>query len=151
MADSLGGAQRVATIQSSSREIIPGKSRGEQLPDDHSIIPVHNGVEVRGVDLDPHTRCIHYHSPTDVVAIKMKCCGLYYACKDCHIALAGHEIAAWPRSEWDQQAVLCGACKTELSIREYLQSGSQCPACGSAFNPGCRKHHHFYFEEEEAY
>jgi uncharacterized CHY-type Zn-finger protein len=102
---------------------------------------------VRGVNLDAQTRCVHYHSAADIVAIKMKCCGVYYACKDCHTELAGHAIAVWPRSEWEQRAVLCGACGAELTIREYLQSKSRCPAGSAVFNPGCRKHHHFYFEE----
>jgi uncharacterized CHY-type Zn-finger protein len=37
------------------------------------------------------------------------------ACKACHDALADHAIAVWPRGEWDQPAVLCGACGMELS------------------------------------
>ena len=102
--------------------------------------------EVRGVDLDPETRCAHYRSPVDIVAIKMKCCGIYYACKDCHIALAGHSIAVWPRDEWDERAILCGACGTEMTIREYLECESRCPKCSAAFNPACRNHYHFYFE-----
>jgi uncharacterized CHY-type Zn-finger protein len=80
----------------------------------------------------------------------MRCCGVYYACKDCHVALAGHAIAVWPRGEWDAPAVLCGACGVEMTIREYLDCESRCPACGAGFNPGCRKHHHFYFEEKKA-
>jgi uncharacterized CHY-type Zn-finger protein len=102
--------------------------------------------EVNGIDLDAQTRCTHYSTPLDIVAIRMKCCGLYYACKDCHEALAGHAIEVWPRSEWDRPAVLCGACSTELSIRTYLECSNQCPACGAQFNPGCRNHHHFYFD-----
>jgi uncharacterized CHY-type Zn-finger protein len=102
--------------------------------------------QVRGVDLDAQTRCAHYRTQRDIVAIKMKCCGVYYACKDCHAALAGHPIQVWPQSEWDAPAVLCGSCGTELSINRYLQCGSQCPVCGAAFNPGCRSHYHFYFE-----
>jgi|SRR6266851_5407230 len=105
--------------------------------------------EVRGIDLDPQTRCAHYRSSLDIVAIKMKCCGVYYACKDCHIALAGHPIVVWPRAEWQQRAVLCGACKRELAVREYLHSESRCPGCGAAFNPACANHHHFYFETQE--
>jgi uncharacterized CHY-type Zn-finger protein len=101
---------------------------------------------VRGINLDAQTRCLHYHSAADIVAIKMKCCGIYYACKDCHIALAGHAIAVWPRSDRDQQVVLCGACGAELTIRAYLNCDSRCPACRAEFNPGCRSHHHFYFE-----
>jgi uncharacterized CHY-type Zn-finger protein len=76
----------------------------------------------------------------------MKCCGVYYACKDCHIVLADHPIEVWPRSEWNRGAILCGACCTEITIQSYLQSGSSCPNCGEQFNPGCRNHYHFYFE-----
>jgi len=104
--------------------------------------------EVRGLDLDPQTRCLHYHSPLDVIAIKMKCCGVYYACKDCHVAMADHPINVWPNAEFDQPAVLCGACKRELTIREYLQSDSRCPHCHAAFNPACANHYHFYFAIE---
>ena len=103
--------------------------------------------EVRGVDQDAQTRCAHYRSELDIVAIKMKCCGVYYACKDCHEALAGHAMEAWPRSEWSQAAVLCGACGCEMSIEAYLSCGYRCPACGAAFNPGCRRHSHFYFAD----
>jgi uncharacterized CHY-type Zn-finger protein len=102
--------------------------------------------DVRGINLDIQTRCIHYRGPLDIVAIKMKCCGVYYACKDCHEALAGHAIEVWPRSEWEQTAVLCGACAAELSVSAYLECGNACPACGAGFNPGCRNHYHFYFE-----
>jgi Uncharacterized conserved protein len=104
--------------------------------------------EVRGVDLDGQTRCAHYRTAADIIAIKMKCCGVYYACKDCHEALADHPIEVWPRSEWDSRAILCGACGSELTINEYMQSGYHCPRCKAAFNPGCRNHYHLYFESE---
>jgi uncharacterized CHY-type Zn-finger protein len=103
--------------------------------------------EIRGVALDAETRCAHWHSELDVIAIRMKCCGVYYACKDCHDALAGHAIVAWPRAEWNEKAVLCGACGCEMSVREYLDCANACPACGAGFNPGCRSHNHFYFED----
>ena len=101
---------------------------------------------MRGVNLDLQTRCAHYRGPTDIIAIKMKCCGVYYACKDCHGALADHEIAVWPETEWDQEAILCGACGFVLIIWEYMQSNSRCPACRAEFNPGCRNHYHHYFQ-----
>jgi uncharacterized CHY-type Zn-finger protein len=101
---------------------------------------------VRGVELDPHTRCAHWRSPLDIVAIRMRCCGDYWACKDCHDALAGHPAEVWPRAQFDQQAVLCGACGTELTIRQYLDCANRCPACGAGFNPGCRHHYRFYFQ-----
>jgi uncharacterized CHY-type Zn-finger protein len=101
---------------------------------------------VQGLDLDAQSRCAHWRSPLDIVAIRMKCCGAYYACKDCHEALAGHALAVWPRGEWGERAVLCGGCGAELTIAAYLASSDACPACHAPFNPGCRHHHHFYFE-----
>jgi uncharacterized CHY-type Zn-finger protein len=106
-------------------------------------------ASVRGVNLDSQTRCEHYHGPTDIIAIKMKCCGEYYACKDCHETLADHPIAVWPQNERDQEAVLCGACGTMLTIRDYMESDSRCPACQAQFNPGCRNHYHFYFQAQK--
>lgn len=100
---------------------------------------------VLGVDVDPQTRCSHYQSALDVIAIKLQCCGEYYACKECHDALADHELAPWPRDEFDLKAVLCGVCGSELSIDAYLGCDNSCPACGAGFNPGCRHHHPFYF------
>jgi uncharacterized CHY-type Zn-finger protein len=38
---------------------------------------------VHGIELDAQTRGAHWRSPLDIVAIKMKCCGVYYACKNC--------------------------------------------------------------------
>jgi uncharacterized CHY-type Zn-finger protein len=101
--------------------------------------------EVRGIDLDAQTRCRHYHKPTDIIAIKMRCCGAFYACKECHDALAGHAIEPWPAPERHEHAILCGACRAILTISEYLECGYRCPKCGAAFNPACRNHHHFYF------
>jgi uncharacterized CHY-type Zn-finger protein len=103
---------------------------------------------VYGIELDSQTRCAHYRGPLDIVAIRMKCCGRYYGCKDCHDAMAGHALEAWPESEWDRRAVLCGACGVELSIRQYLECAHTCPVCKAQFNPGCRNHSHFYFETE---
>jgi uncharacterized CHY-type Zn-finger protein len=108
-----------------------------------------NLPQVCGVNVDAQTRCGHYHGVTDIIAIKMWCCGIYYACEECHIELAGHAIEVWPRSEWDTAAIICGACGLELSVRRYMESESHCPECGAGFNPGCRKHYRFYFEVGE--
>jgi uncharacterized CHY-type Zn-finger protein len=101
--------------------------------------------EVRGVGLDGQTRCTHYHSALDIIAIKMMCCGIYYACKDCHETLADHSIKVWPVEMWDEKAILCGNCGEELSISEYMATGYKCPMCSAGFNPGCRNHYQFYF------
>ena len=99
---------------------------------------------VRGVELDAETRCLHYHSVLDIIAIKMMCCGDFYACTECHEALADHPIEVWPVDRWDQRAILCGHCGEELSIAEYMTSGYACPTCDAAFNPGCRNHYRYY-------
>lgn len=104
------------------------------------------GPKVHGIDITPLTQCAHWHSEKDIIAIKHKCCGAYYACISCHEALAAHEPRVWPRGEWSTKAVLCGRCRMELTIREYLGSGSMCPGCSAAFNPGCALHYELYFE-----
>lgn len=104
---------------------------------------------VRGIGLDDQSRCVHYHGPADIVAIRFMCCGAYYACKDCHAALADHDIRVWPKEQWHEKAIRCGACEGELTIQAYLDGPAMCPACGAQFNPRCRHHHHFYFAVEE--
>ena len=101
-------------------------------------------VTVLGKTVDDQTRCIHYHSALDVIAIKFACCGQYYPCHLCHEEAAGHPARVWPVSEQDERAVLCGVCKFELTITEYLGVDA-CPRCEAEFNPGCRLHSHLYF------
>jgi uncharacterized CHY-type Zn-finger protein len=103
-------------------------------------------IHVQGRTVDGQTRCIHYHSPLDIIAIKFKCCGEYYPCFECHEEAAGHSAERWKRSEWDQKAILCGVCRHEMRIAEYLECGNRCPSCNAAFNPGCSKHYHLYFD-----
>jgi uncharacterized CHY-type Zn-finger protein len=105
---------------------------------------------VYGLDLDPESRCAHWHGPLDIIAIKMRCCGAYYACRECHDVLADHPAKVWPQTAWREVAVLCGACGRELTVAEYLACDNRCPACLAAFNPGCRKHKHLYFATEAA-
>ncbi|HCA60184.1 MAG TPA: hypothetical protein DEP46_19645 [Blastocatellia bacterium] len=105
-----------------------------------------HGKEVFGVEVDEETRCGHWHSPLDIIAIRFKCCGRWYPCFDCHAEVAGHEPAVWPRAERAEKAILCGGCGVELSIDDYLACENLCPACECQFNPGCAKHYHLYFE-----
>lgn len=105
-----------------------------------------SGPVVHGVDVQTHTECAHWHSERDIIAIRHKCCGQFYACISCHDALAGHANRCWPKTERDTPAVLCGRCRRQLTIAEYLASGNVCPGCRAAFNPGCAKHYDLYFE-----
>ena len=103
-------------------------------------------LKIKGKLVDEYTRCVHYHSLLDIIAIKFRCCGEYYPCHNCHSEEAAHETEVWKKSEFDTKAVLCGVCKNEMTIREYLTSSSECPFCKAAFNPGCSNHYHLYFE-----
>jgi uncharacterized CHY-type Zn-finger protein len=104
---------------------------------------------VHGVDVDANTRCAHYHSEKDVIAIKFHCCRQYYACFFCHQELAGHTAEKWPKPQWNEQAILCGNCSNEMTIATYLDA-ERCPNCDHLFNEGCRNHYHLYFDWEGA-
>jgi uncharacterized CHY-type Zn-finger protein len=101
---------------------------------------------LKGKLTDNETRCVHYHSALDIIAIKFKCCNEYYPCYECHAEEAGHEAKVWKKEEWVTKAVLCGHCKGELSIQQYMESNNHCPNCKAAFNPNCSRHYHLYFE-----
>ena len=105
-----------------------------------------HGVAVQGIDVDISGRCAHWRGPTDIVALRMRCCGLWVSCFACHEAVADHPAVAWPVCCRNAKAVLCGACGSRLSIAEYLDNGVACPRCAAHFNPGCARHHHLYFE-----
>lgn len=106
---------------------------------------IHNETII-GVDIDPETRCAHWHGELDIIAIKFKCCGRWFPCYECHTAAADHEPQIWPVNERNSLAVLCGKCGYQLSISEYFECGSVCPVCAGSFNPGCENHYHLYFE-----
>ena len=103
-------------------------------------------IKVYGKLVDGETRCEHYDSPLDIIAIKFKCCDNYYPCYQCHEETADHPAKVWNKDDWDTKGILCGVCKYELTINEYMKSNDQCPNCRSAFNPNCSKHYHLYFQ-----
>lgn len=100
--------------------------------------------KVYGSLVDYETRCIHYHSFLDVIAIKFKCCNKYYPCFQCHNEHEPHSIQRWSKNEFNVKAILCGICHHELSIQDYMMTDS-CPNCHSHFNPSCKSHYHLYF------
>jgi len=100
---------------------------------------------VVGLAVDDQTRCAHYDTDRDVVAIRFHCCGTYYPCFRCHDSCVDHDAEQWPRERFDVPAVLCGVCRAELTVREYLDCDHECPTCEAGFNPGCRRHAELYF------
>ena len=49
---------------------------------------------VLGPVVDEMTRCVHYRTEVDIVAIKFACCNEYYPCHRCHEETADHPAAA---------------------------------------------------------
>ncbi|WP_211746097.1 CHY zinc finger protein [Paenibacillus sp. Marseille-Q4541] len=103
-------------------------------------------MNIYGAVVDNSTRCIHYHSEKDIIAIKFTCCERYYPCYKCHEEQADHSIQRWPQEQFDEYAILCGNCHTEMTIRQYM-STTNCPQCHAIFNERCAMHYPIYFEQ----
>ena len=102
-------------------------------------------ISIKGKTIDNQTRCVHYYSDLDIVAIKFICCNEYYPCYACHEETADHLSETWNKSEWETLAILCGACQQEMTINQYLNCEAACPFCQAPFNPKCSNHYHLYF------
>lgn len=102
-------------------------------------------TRVVGPVVDDETRCVHYRTPLDVIAIKFACCHEFFPCHLCHAETADHDAVQWPVDERAEQAVLCGVCGHLLTIASYLNADA-CPACAAGFNPGCKPHAALYFQ-----
>jgi uncharacterized CHY-type Zn-finger protein len=100
---------------------------------------------VWGPVVDDATRCIHYATARDVIAIEFACCREFYPCHLCHAETADHPAEQWAADARDEHAVLCGECGHLLTIGEYA-SAHACPACAAPFNPNCKLHWGLYFE-----
>jgi uncharacterized CHY-type Zn-finger protein len=66
-------------------------------------------ISIKGRPIDNQGRCIHYHSPLDIIAIRFKCCEEYYPCYQCHEETANHAPEVWQKDEYNTRAILCGA------------------------------------------
>ena len=103
--------------------------------------------DVRGAVVDTETRCIHYSTELDVIAIRFFCCGEFYPCHLCHEEAVDHQSERWPIDRRNEPAVLCGRCGHVLTVGEY-GAAETCPSCGGMFNPGCKLHWNLYFDPD---
>lgn len=101
--------------------------------------------DVLGAVVDSHTRCTHFHTERDVVAIKFACCQHWYPCHRCHEESERHAMRPWPADQLGEFAILCGVCRKTMTITDYLQVDG-CSNCAAAFNPGCASHWSIYFD-----
>lgn len=104
--------------------------------------------EVRGNPVDDETRCVHWDSQLDVVAFRFPCCQGWWPCRSCHDEATDHQAETWGLEARDTEAVLCGVCKTTMTIEAYLACHHACPGCRARFNPGCQDHWPTYIEIE---
>lgn len=102
-------------------------------------------MDIFGSVVDNQTRCVHYHTEKDIIAIKFKCCNRYYPCYKCHEEHADHCIERWTEDQFDELAIFCGNCHKELTIHEYMNTTS-CYHCRAIFNERCANHYPIYFE-----
>jgi uncharacterized CHY-type Zn-finger protein len=134
--------RRRATVQG-ELDLVLLDVRAANVPGRGILVPMR--PLVHGPTVDEQTRCIHYATPLDVIAIRFACCGEYYPCHLCHDETADHPSLPWPEGSDDVFAVLCGQCWSELTIGEY-RAATDCPRCGALFNPRCVAHHPIYFD-----
>lgn len=106
-------------------------------------------MRVHGRTIDDQTRCVHYGTVLDVIALRFVCCGRFYPCHLCHEEAAGHPALPWPHDRRDEGVVLCGVCGAQLGVDEY-RAVTACPTCDAPFNPGCHLHDALYFESAPA-
>jgi uncharacterized CHY-type Zn-finger protein len=102
--------------------------------------------KVLGREIDNESRCFHWHSKLDIVAMRFKCCMEYYGCRQCHDEIANHDVILWDLIN-DQyvDVVMCGSCASTLTTHDYLQGHDKCPTCKAPWNPRCELHRHLYF------
>lgn len=107
-----------------------------------------NDINLDGLFVDEYTRCEHYHTDLDIIALKFKCCNAYYPCYQCHEQLVTHETQKFNVSAHSEELViLCGYCKLELTFSQYSKSDPvECMNCHKPFNCGCKAHYNLYFE-----
>ncbi|KAL6940858.1 hypothetical protein ACO0QE_004776 [Hanseniaspora vineae] len=114
---------------------------------------------IKGLLVDDESRCEHWHSDLDVVALKFKCCpAVYYCCYSCHLEVNNidpetgsapngqHQIEKFSRSDDTVKLIMCGACKTEMTFTEYTKN-MKCYNCKHDFNPRCKLHYDLYFTQ----
>ncbi len=104
------------------------------------------GHIVKGSVVDNETRCKHYQTERDRIAIKFFCCQTYFPCFLCHEEDGCGDVKVWPQDQFHHRAILCGACGTELTVHEYVQGENKCPNCRASFNPNCHLHENLYFD-----
>jgi len=97
--------------------------------------------KIYGVETDKEGRCIHYHSPQDVIANKCARCLKFYACYRCHDELEDHTFE--PVDFEEENTVMCGSCGRLYSYKEY-SCLTKCKKCSHEFNPGCSLHKNVY-------
>ena len=93
--------------------------------------------DVFGKTVDEHTRCVHYATELDIIAIRFACCDRYFPCHLCHSETADHPAMQWPTDKFDQPAILRELL--ERTDDRGLQSSRQLPRMPRTLQPPLRR------------
>lgn len=102
-------------------------------------------VKVYGLFIDNEIWCIYYYLFLDVIVIKFKCCNKYYLCYKCYNEYVFYIIERWVENEFDEKVIMCGVCKYEMCICDYMMV-EMCFCCKVYFNSCCKFYYYLYFE-----
>lgn len=103
-------------------------------------------IQVFGSIYDNETRCTHWHTDKDIIALKFACCGKYWPCYQCHNSCMEGPLRKYAVVESAVKVVLCGSCAEEMTFQEYIDCDYACKKCHGEFNPGCKLHYGIYFD-----
>ncbi|SUJ60260.1 zinc finger protein [Staphylococcus aureus] len=70
---------------------------------------------VYGSLIDTETRCLHYFTEEDIIAIKFKCCNKYYPCYKCHNEFEKHAIKRWSEPSFNEKSNLMRCMQTRIN------------------------------------
>lgn len=76
--------------------------------------------KVYGLLIDIEICCCYYFIEEDIIVIKFKCCNKYYLCYKCYNEFEKYVIKCWFEFLFNEKVILCGVCKYELIINEYM-------------------------------
>src|SRR5699024_7970441 len=95
--------------------------------------------------MDIETRCKSYVSVKDFMEIKFYRCNTFYTFFTGDREQVNHALGNCPKEKFNTKAILCGVCRTEMTIETYMNHNA-CPECGSVYNENCQLHYPIYFD-----
>ena len=99
--------------------LFSGEIMAQQAP---LLTVVHSeirGINIYGKPVDQQTRCQHWHSDLDIIAIKIHCCAKNYPCFSCHEETADHSPSVSHTDVNNNTIFPCGFVSKLMSTAYY--------------------------------